>query len=124
MCAGPVGHTQASAQIVRIGHAIENQQKGLLAIRLQLFEQGVERAGLFNGLNPGHDTLMPVTATELGQAQTVRLNEPNPGLSRSLQKLTHAGVTTTGIDIHLEHGSGRGFDANANRMESEKGFGR
>ena len=131
MGTGTVSHPQASAQVVRIGHAIEHQQQRLHALRqryislagLQLLQQFVQRMRLDKGLDPCHHTLVTVAAAELGQAHAIGLDQADTRFFDALHKLAHAGVAAGGFDVDFENRRGCGFDTHPDGMEAEQGFG-
>ncbi len=120
MRAGTVGHAQAGAQVVRIGHAVEHQQQRLLdAVGLQLFEQLVERMDLRDGFHAGGHALVPVAAGELGDAQRIGFDEARSRLLRALEELAHARVAPRGLVVDLDDGLRRGLQAHAHGVEAE-----
>ena len=122
--AGAVGHPQAGAQVVRIGHAVEHQQQGLgRAGFFELLQQLIERGDLGHGIDSRHHALVAVAAAHLGQAQAVGLDQPGTGFAGAVGELAHPGVAARGIVKNFKNRLGRGFEANTDGMETEKNFG-
>ena len=121
--ASAVGHPQAGAQIVRVGHAVEHQQQGLGDAGLfKLLQQLIERCDLGHGIDARDHALMAVAAAHLGQAQAIALDHANAGFADAVGELAHAGIAARNIIKNLQHRLGRGFEANTNGMETEKNF--
>ena len=80
--------------------------------------------GLVQRLHPRHHPLVAMAATELGQPHAVGVKQAQARLLGALNELPHAGVAARRVDIQLKDGLGRGFEANAHRMETEQDFGR
>jgi hypothetical protein len=123
MGAGAIGHAQAGAEVVRVGDAVEHQQQRRLATGLHLLEQVVERRHLRHRLHPRRHALVPVAATELGQAHAVGLDQAHTRFLDPLDELAHAGVAPGGFEIDLDDGFRRGFQPHADGVEAEKDFG-
>jgi hypothetical protein len=91
--AGAVGHPQARAQVVRVGHAVQHQQQRLgRAGFLQLLKQFIQRLDLGQHVDPGDHTLVAVAAAHLGQAQAVGFNQADAGLAGPVSELAHARI--------------------------------
>jgi hypothetical protein len=120
----PIGHPQASPQIMRIRHAIEDQEQRRTGSGLQLFEQAIEGPGLLDGLNTRHHPLMPMRATQPGQSQAIGVDQPNASLARPLQELTHPRIAPGGVNVDLKHRMRCRLQPNADCMKSEQGFSR
>jgi hypothetical protein len=119
-----IGHTQAGAQIVRVGHAVEHQQqRGLHAFIFQVIEQLVERTCVLDLFHTSCHTLVTVRADELGNAQGIGLDQTHPGLLGALQKLAHARIAARSLEIDFDDGLRGGLQTHADGVKAEKNFG-
>jgi hypothetical protein len=57
--------------------------------------------GLGQGFNASGNTLMAMTASQLGQAHAVSLYEPDTGFLCAFNELAHAGIAPCGFKIDL-----------------------
>jgi hypothetical protein len=117
MGAGPVGHAQAGAEVVRVGHAVEHQHQRR---SFDEIERVVERLGQSQWLDSRHHALVPVRAGELAQAFVAALDELDAGLDRTGDEVLHASVASRRIDVQLEHRARRRPETDAHRMETEQ----
>jgi len=117
--AGTVGHPQAGAQVVRIGHAVEDQQERRLP---QGVEQVVQRTRRRQRLDAGDHALVAAAAGQARQAQAVRLDRAQARFLGLLQELPHAGVLAGRVDVELQDGFRCRAQAHPDRMEAEQDF--
>ena len=117
MRAGAVGHAQAGAEVVRIGHAVEHQQQRRAVHRI---EHVVERMRRCKRLDARDDALVPMRAAQLVQTLVVAVDQLDAGLLRALDELPHALVAPGGIDVHLEHRARRRLQPHGHRVEAEQ----
>ena len=120
MGAGAVGHAQAGAQVVRVGHAVQHQQQRR---PLHAIEQVVQRAGGRQRLRAGDHALVAGAARQPGQPHAVGLDGAQAGLLHLVQELAHARVLAAGIHVDLGEGPGGGAQAHAHCVEAEQDFG-
>ena len=124
MRARTVGHAQAGAQVVRVGHAIKHQQQGLLnAIGFEVFKQFVERGDLRHGLHARRDALVAMASGQLGNAHAVGLDQAGTGLAGTVEKLAHAGIAPRHLVINLDDGFRRGLQTHTHGVKAEENFG-
>ena len=122
MRTGPIGHPQASAQVVRIGDAIEHQQQRRL-VTGQAVQQIVQRSHLGQRLDPRDHALVAMVATQLGQAQAVGLDQSNIRLFGALDELAHARIAAGRLEIDFDDGGGRRLEAHADGVKAVQHFG-
>ena len=119
-----IGHAQAGAQVVRVGHAIKHQQQGLLdAIGFEVFKQFVERGDLRHGLHARRDALVAMASGQLGNAHAVGLDQAGTGLAGTVEKLAHAGIAPRHLVINLDDGFRRGLQTHTHGVKAEENFG-
>ena len=116
VCPCPVGYTQACAEIVRVGNAVEHEQQWWL---LQAVEQVIERMAGFNRCYPRYYALVPVVASKAREAQAVGLDELHLRFFGALKKLPHAGIAPRGIEEYFCHCFGGGFQVDAYGMKAK-----
>ena len=129
--AGTVSHPQASAQVVRISHPIENQNQWVHALldrqrklrRLQTFQQFVKRMHLGQDLDAGYHALVTMATAEFGQAHAVGFDQPDAGFLHFVEKLAHARIAACGFEINFDDGTRSGFQADAHGVKAEQYLG-
>ena len=126
-----IGHPQAGAQVVRIGHAVQHQNEGIDPLlwrqrglgRLQVLQQFVQGMHLLQGLHPRRHALVAMAAAELGQAHAVGLDQPHARFFGFVQKLAHACVAPGGLEVDFNNRLRGGFQAYAQRVEAKQNLG-
>jgi hypothetical protein len=90
---------------------------------VQGVEQVVQRAGLGDGLHPGHHALVAVRAAQALQTLIVAVDQSRAGLLRPRDELAHALVAPRGVHVNVEDGLWRGLQAHRDGMEAEEDLG-
>ena len=112
----PIRHPQAGSKIVGIRHAVEHQQKRRL---LESVEQIIERVLHRQIMHTCHHALMAMTTTQSRKTQAIGFDHPDFRFLGTLEKLPHARIASTGIDIDLNDRGRSRLEPDAHRMESE-----
>ena len=121
VCARTVGHTQACAQVVGVGHAVQHQEQGRA---FHGVEQVVQRVVLRHGRDHRHHALVAVATGQLGQALTVRFDHAHARVSGLVDELAHARIAARDLVMDFNNGLGGDLEANAHGMKAEQHFGR
>ena len=122
--ASAIGHAQAGAQIVGVGHAVEyQQQRRLDAVGLKIFQQLIERTRVLDFFHACSDALMAMRASQLGDTQGIGFDQANAGFLGTVQKLAHARIAARGLEIDFDDGLGGGLQTHADGVKAEKNFG-
>ena len=119
VCACAIGHAQTGPQVVWIGHAVQHQKQGWAFNRVQ---QVVQRVVLRHGRNHGDHSLVAMTASQLGQALTVRLDHAHARISGFIDELAHPRIATGDLVMDFNNGLGGDLEANAHGMKAEQHF--
>ena len=90
-------------------------------LRAPLF---VQRPHLGHGVHTGGHTLVAMAASQLGQTQTIGLDQAHTGFVGFFQKLTHARVMALGIEMDLADGGGGGLESHRDGVKAEQHGGR
>ena len=98
-----VSHTQASAQVVRIGHAIKYQQQGVFNARgFKILKQFIQRSDLRQRINPRHHALMAMATAHFCQPQTIRFHQLDAAVTRPVSELAHPRISALDVVEHFE----------------------
>ena len=98
-----VGDPQARAEVVRIGHPVQQQQEGGLR---QALEQLLEVGGAGHRLDPRHDPLVPGIAGETGKTRFVHGNDACPTRLGQRRQLAQPRIPAPGVHVDLAHAVG------------------
>ena len=121
---GAIGHTQAGAEVVRVGDAVEYEHERRGAGGVDGIERVVERMALRDRLDARDHALVPVRAGEAAQAGVVAFDRLQPRGFDTGQELAHALVATCRVDMHFDDRLRRRLHTHADRMETEQDLAR
>ena len=104
---------------MRIGHPVKHQQQRW---PFHAVEQIVQRVNLGNRGHHGHHTLMTMTPSQFGQAQTIGFNQAHARITGFVDELPHAGIAARDLVVDFNNGLGGDLEANAHGMKAEQHF--
>ena len=114
-----IGHAQASAQVVRIGHTVEHQKQGRA---FDGVKKVVQRMVLGNGRDHGHHARVAMATGQLGQSLAIGFDQAHARITGLVDERPHAGVAAGDLVMDFNNGLGRDLEANAHGMEAEQHF--